>query len=148
MASDPSNARLPLIALLGHAHDALEAEFNRRLKQSRFGDLSLAHSRNVLRHVPPAGCRATSLAASCGVSKQALSLQITHLEQAGYLTCSPDPTDGRARILELTPRGCAAQDAVRGILGEIDQLWRDRWGAAEPEVRDRLAEVVGSRTPC
>lgn len=138
------SATLPLIALLGHAHDALEATFNARLRAAGYADLSLAHSRNVLRHLDGAECRrASQLVERSGVSKQALSLQIAQLERAGYVETSADPHDRRARQVLLTPRGVEAQRVVRRLLGELDAAWRERWGQGSWDaVRERLFEVL------
>lgn len=136
--------QLPLLALLGRAHDALEAEFDRRLAASRFSDLSLAHSRNVLRHLGREGCcRVSQLSERSGVSKQALSLQIAHLEKCGYLLAAPDPDDGRARVLALTDQGRSAQRVVGRILGEMDAEWSERWGDQAWDVlRGQLAALI------
>ena len=64
------------VALLGQAHDTLEARFNEQLVTSEFADLTAALSRNVLRWVSATDCRASQLALASGVSKQALSLQM------------------------------------------------------------------------
>lgn len=146
----PVSAQLdhpPLIALLGHAHDALEAEFNRRLKTAGFTDLTLAQCRNVLRHLDSDSCnRASALAGRCGVSKQALSLQIGTLERSGYLRTDADPGDRRARVVLLTERGVRAQRATERILRELDADWRATWGdAGFAEVVDRLMQVIRSR---
>lgn len=148
----PSAARagdtIPLIALLGQAHDALEATFNERLRGSEFTDLSLAHSRNVLRHLSPKNCRrASHLVERSGVSKQALSLQIAHLERLGYVATAPDPDDKRARSVRLTDRGLAAQRVVRRLLRDLDAEWQQAWGEDTWDaVRGRLTEVISSRT--
>ena len=120
---------IPLLALLGKAHDVVEAEFDARLRDE-FPDLTRAQGRNVLRHFSADGCqRVSQLSDRSGVSKQALSLQIASLEKAGYLTTGVDPDDGRARRVALTERGVAAQAAVVRIVAEIDTLWRERLGA-------------------
>nr|WP_269779025.1 MarR family winged helix-turn-helix transcriptional regulator [Propioniciclava soli] len=100
-----------------------------------------------MRHVGRGGCaRPRQVAELSGVSKQAVSLQIAHLERAGYLRTLPDPSDGRARVLELTARGRSAQRWVLRTMRELDALWRDRWGEdVWSEVRGRLREVVAER---
>lgn len=135
---------LPLVALLGQAHDALEADFDARLQATEFIDLSLAHSRNVLRHLQSESCsRASQLVDRSGISKQALSLQIAHLEKTGYVVTAPDPQDKRARQVLLTARGQHAQRAVRRILTELDEEWRQRWGAPVwDDVRAHLTQII------
>ncbi len=55
----------------------------------------------------------TALAARLEVSAQAVSKSVTDLERAGYVRRGHDPDDGRARPLQLTPRGEALVDASR-----------------------------------
>ncbi len=143
-----SSASMPLIVLLGRAHDALESELDARLReQTDFPGLSIAHTRNVLRHLDVHECsRASQLVERSGISKQALSLQIAHLEKAGYVVTSQDPGDRRARRVELTPLGTAAREAVQRIMGELDAEWNERWGGGGGNswqaVRERLDAII------
>lgn len=120
----------PLVGLLRRAEDRFVAEFDARMAQSEFCSLSLAHSRNVLRHLGAGPRRASQLVGACEVSKQAVSQQIAHLERAGYLTSSADPADARARIITLTPRGQAAQQLVHRLFAEIEAEWSTQLGEA------------------
>ena len=121
---------LPLVALLGQAHDRFEAEFDRRITATPFCALSLAHARNVLRHLGDTPRRASSFIADCGVTKQAVSQQIAHLESNGYVKVVPDPADHRARLLSLTAKGRRAQRAVEQLLADIEADWSSTLGAA------------------
>ncbi|MBH5336969.1 MarR family transcriptional regulator [Streptomyces pactum] len=49
--------------------------------------------------------RATDLAAYFGVGKATMSRQLRALEELGLVTRAPDPADGRAFLVELTPEG-------------------------------------------
>ena len=144
------DGRLPLVALLGRAHDAFEAEFDRRLLDSEFCALSLARSRNVLRHLGGTPLRASQLVDRCGVTKQALSAQIAHLEREGYLTSEPDPDDQRARLLALTGKGARAQRLVLGLFGEIERDWVEAVAASDgvegspDEVEASLRRLLGA----
>lgn len=141
-ATTGSNA--PLVALLGRAEAAFEAEFDRRLKETPFCSLSLAHARNVLQHLADGPLRASQLVTACEVTKQALSQQISHLERGGYLIASPDPADSRARLLSLTPQGARAHDVVRSVFAEIETSWADQLGAQQvAELRQTLARIPG-----
>ena len=142
-----TSASMPLIVLLGHAHDALEAELDARLREEAdLPGLSLAHSRNILRHLDATECsRASQLVERSGISKQALSLQIAQLEKAGYVSTGEDPNDRRARRVVLTPLGVHAQQTVRRVLHELDAEWQHRWGGDGWEaVRERLSAIIGS----
>ncbi|MFF1387563.1 MarR family winged helix-turn-helix transcriptional regulator [Rhodococcus erythropolis] len=49
--------------------------------------------------------RSTDLAEKLRVTVSTLSRQITHAESCGYIQRRPDPDDGRASLLSLTPLG-------------------------------------------
>ncbi|MEU6443356.1 MarR family winged helix-turn-helix transcriptional regulator [Streptomyces sp. NPDC047046] len=57
--------------------------------------------------------RATDLAAYFGVGKATVSRQIRALERLGLVTRAPDPDDGRASLVRLTPEGEARFRQVR-----------------------------------
>lgn len=133
----------PLVGLLRRAEDRFVAEFDARMARSEFCSLSLAHSRNVLRHLGAGPRRASQLVGACEVSKQAVSQQIAHLERAGYLTSSADPADARARIITLTPRGQAAQQLVHRLFAEIEAEWSAQLGEAQATaLRSALTELT------
>lgn len=70
----------------------------------------------VLTLLPLEGARITDLAKAAGVTKQAMALTVTDLEKVGYVERTPDPDDGRAKIVRLSESGLRllrdAQDAV------------------------------------
>ena len=122
-------APVPLARLLAEAEAAFAAEFDRRMRETDFATLSLAHSRNVLRHLGEGPRRASDIVGDCGVSKQALSQQIAHLQHDGYLQIEADPADARARLIGLTHKGARAQQVVRRLFIEIENDWADEFGA-------------------
>lgn len=135
MGSVASSVRqAPLVALLGELEAAFIAEFDARLKGSDFCALSLAHSRNVLRHLRRGPLRASAIVDRCSVSKQALSQQISYLESHGYVEVTPDPADQRARMVALTDKGAAAQDLAMRLFGAIEREWAADLDPGEVEV--------------
>ncbi|MFG1809461.1 MarR family winged helix-turn-helix transcriptional regulator [Streptomyces sp. NPDC049040] len=58
--------------------------------------------------------RATDLASYFGVGKATMSRQLRALEALGLVTREPDPGDGRAFLMRLTPNGRDRFDRVRG----------------------------------
>ena len=143
-----SATSLPLVSLLGRAEDAFIHEFDQRIGASEFCALSLAHSRNVLRHLGAEARRASQVVERCGVSKQAVSQQISHLERNGYLTVEPDPTDQRARMLRLTPKGERAQRLVRRLFRDIERDWDARVGDQDAAaLRRALATLLDETDP-
>ena len=137
---------IPLVALLGRAEADFAAEFDRRVALSDMDHLSLAHSRNVLRHLTSGPMRASQVTAVADVTKQAISQQIAHLERHGYLTARPDPTDQRARLLELTEKGQRAQRTVKRLFAEIEDDWAAALGAERAAaLRDALTALHDRR---
>jgi DNA-binding MarR family transcriptional regulator len=72
--------------------------------------------------------RPGEIAATARLSKQATNDMLRELERLGYVERHPDPTDGRARIIQLTKRGHALDAAVWTAGREVEQAWRDRIG--------------------
>ncbi|OEU86312.1 MarR family transcriptional regulator [Streptomyces abyssalis] len=56
--------------------------------------------------------RATDLATYFGVGKATISRQLRVLENLGLIFRAPDPVDGRAQLVHLTPRG---RDSFRSV---------------------------------
>lgn len=125
---DGAAGEAPLVALLNRVSARFIESFDARLEATEFAGLGFAHSRDVLRHLGDGPLRASQIAGRCEVTKQAISLQIAQLERTGYIRATPDPTDGRARILTLTERGDRAQRTVVRLFGEIEAEWRDQVG--------------------
>lgn len=72
------------------------------------------------------GIRLTELAARAQLSLAATSELVNDLADLGYLTRRPDPVDGRAKLIDLTPRGQALLADAGNRVTDIEQ----RWGAA------------------
>jgi len=51
------------------------------------------------------GCGVKAIASGLSLSKPTVSIGVSQLEDAGFLTRQPDPQDGRAVQLFLTPKG-------------------------------------------
>ena len=129
--------------MLSRLEAAYLAEFDLRLRSSEFCSLSLAHSRNVLRHLGDGPQRASNLVALSGVTKQAISQQIVQLERVGLIRTEPDPADQRARLVVLTERGCRAMQLVRKTFLDIEQDWGRHLGDGElAALRDALSALL------
>jgi DNA-binding MarR family transcriptional regulator len=59
--------------------------------------------------------RCSALAAQAGIDVSVASRQIAVLERAGHVERRPDPQDGRASLLSLTPAGAEAMAATRAL---------------------------------
>lgn len=63
-----------------------------------------SHTR-LLPHIELEGTRITTLATRLGISKQAVSELVGEMEVMGGLERTPDPQDGRAKLVCFTPEG-------------------------------------------
>lgn len=135
---------LPLSTLLGRVQSVYAAEFDERLRGAGMRDLSLSLGTNVMRHLhDDTGVRLGVLADLAGVTKQAISQQVTHLEATGYVLVDTDPTDSRAKVVRLTDRGRWSQQTSRPLFATLESDWRTRFGAGEiGELRRILEDLL------
>ena len=99
--SDPGQRR-ELGVLLFVANRALEQRAFDAVVAAGITDITLAQAR-VAARIGPDGSRVSDLAAQARITKQSAAFLIEQLEAAGYVQRVPDPTDGRARLVRLTP---------------------------------------------
>jgi DNA-binding MarR family transcriptional regulator len=85
------------------------------------------------------GSRLTELAASAGLTKQAVGEAVSELEGLGYVTRVPDPQDGRAKIIQLTERGLDVVIKGRRTFAEIEAEWAEQIG---PELMASFREAA------
>ena len=94
-----------------------------------YDDLTAAHV-GLWRHPGLDGLRPSELADRVGITKQSVNDLLGHLERHGYMGRVPDPTDGRARVIRLTPKG-----------RQLEQTIYSEAQAAQL----RIAEILGPR---
>jgi DNA-binding MarR family transcriptional regulator len=85
------------------------------------------------------GRRASDLAASLRVTRQAVAQVVDVLERDGYVERIADPGDGRAKLVCLTRRGRAALRVMRATALTIEQEWEVLLG---PERLDDFRETL------
>ena len=78
-----------------------------------YDDVTPAHV-GLFRYPGLNGQRPTELADQLQITKQSVNDLLGHLEQHGYLMREPDPRDGRARVVHLTPKGRRLEKTVTG----------------------------------
>jgi DNA-binding MarR family transcriptional regulator len=99
------------------------------MRVAGYDDIGRFHM-NLFRHDTPDGLRPTEVADRLGITKQSVNELVRDMEARGYVVLEPDPSDGRARIIQLTARG--------------RRLARDAHEAAAAAER-AIAEVLGAR---
>jgi DNA-binding MarR family transcriptional regulator len=131
-----------------HVFQSLEAAQARlaELLAERLSPAALEHwprRLRILQFVPPEGVRQTDLAARALITKQALGEHLDALCASGVLVREPDPEDGRAWLVRLTPAGEAVVADFGRALEEVEavvarQVGTGRW-ATVLEVLAQLA---------
>jgi DNA-binding MarR family transcriptional regulator len=130
------------VMLFSDVFDALVAEMHDGLPSEGFDDIRPSHSVGVLRTIDPEGTRPGELARRAGVTPQAMAEFVRYLESRGYVERVPDPTDGRARLVRLTPRGRQAAAAAHVVFSRIEDRWKRTLGAQRyKQLKEMLAEL-------
>ena len=113
--------------------------------EAGFDDLGPAHV-TLFRWPGPDGVRPTELAASTDLSKQTVNGLLRDLERREYLRLDVDETDGRARIIRLTPKGKRLHRAAIRAHSEVEEDWADRLGRRRlDELRRLLTDLAETR---
>jgi DNA-binding MarR family transcriptional regulator len=98
--------------------------------QAGFGDIRDPHLQ-IFGNVRMGGVRLTELADRVQLSLAATSELVNDLEEMRYLTRRPDPTDGRAKLIDLTERGRNAMSAAGFQVADIERRWSKLVGAKD-----------------
>jgi DNA-binding MarR family transcriptional regulator len=122
--------------LLNRAARRWNALFIERLRAHGVGDIRPSFGAVMVPLFEQDGLRLGQLARRAGLSKQTVTNIVGRIEAIGYLARRPDPEDGRAIRVHLTPRGRALERAVGEALTEMDAVT----SALSPELdRDAVA---------
>ena len=116
------------VSLLGRAYSLLGFQIVDGVVGAGFPQKP-AHSA-VFAQIVPEGSRLTDLARGANMSPQAMGELVDELEQLEYVVRHPDPTDRRAKLIVLTPKG---RDCIAAGLATIDGI------------EQQLTELLGER---
>ena len=121
-------------------------ELHRRLAQRGHPDVRPAHG-YAFQAIGPDGTTAGELGQRLGVTKQAAGQMVDDLIRLGYVERGPDPSDGRRRLVTLTPRGVDCLRASAEIFDELLTEWRAQGDDVDAAIAalDGLAELYGGR---
>ncbi|MFI7540534.1 MarR family winged helix-turn-helix transcriptional regulator [Actinoplanes sp. NPDC049599] len=109
------------------AYRAMEGGVLDALREAGYHDVTAAQGR-IFARIGPGGTRVTELAEQAGVTKQTTGFLVDQLERAGYVERVPDPSDARARLVRIAPRGAAAVQVARGAEARIEAVWAGHLG--------------------
>src|SRR4051794_19986872 len=126
---------------------AMENRVLAALTAAGFDDVTLAQAR-LLQRLGPHGTRLTELAEAAQVTKQTASHLVDQLERTGYVRRTPDPSDGRARLIRAAERGLAAKRIADPVAAEVEAEWRAHpRGQLYEQLPARVMRLRGSTPP-
>lgn len=102
-------------------------ELHKELGKLGFDDVRPSHG-FIFQKISHGGSTGKELAEHMGITKQAASLTIDYLEERGYVTRQPHPSDQRGKLVVLTQRGWDCIQATEAIFTSIQQRWHEVLG--------------------
>lgn len=117
-----------LVVELRETFGALNGLAITRLVERGHTDIRPAHAA-VFQFLDDTGTTVSTLAARAQITKQAMAELVAHLEQLGYLTRVPDPSDRRAKLVLPTDRGLDVFRVAQQMVPEIHQRVANLLGA-------------------
>ena len=108
--------------------------------------VSAAHI-HITRHLSLEGSRLIDLAASAGMSKQAMGDLVTQCEAWGLVQRTPDPQDARARRIVFTATGLAWLSAFEQAVAQTEYEFKQEVGTDVATVVSLGLEVYTGGDP-
>ncbi|MDK1472651.1 MarR family transcriptional regulator [Streptomyces sp. 549] len=140
--TDQNRTDSPLLDAMQHQ----VALFARRAEQTRLGGVGQARNSmdraaylllNRLDQDGPTGVKA--LAAGMGIDSSTVTRQVAPLVDSGLVKRTSHPEDGRAVVLQLSPRGAGRLEQVRSSRRELMALLTEDWSQTE---RDTFCDLL------
>ena len=131
--------------LLFLPYRAMEQRVLAAVAAAGFDDVTLAQAR-VFQRIAPGGSRLTDLAEQAQITKQSAQFLVDQLQERGYVERVPDPTDARARLVRIAPRGEQVLPVAAAAVARVEAEWTAHVG--ERAMRDlrtallRLREIT------
>jgi DNA-binding MarR family transcriptional regulator len=132
----PDEPNLGLLLFIPYR--SMENRVFEALAAAGFEDFTPAQAR-VFQRIGPDGTRLTELAEQAQVTKQTAGFLVDQLERAGYVRRVPDPTDARARLVQIAERGHEATPIANAVVAEIEAEWNAHLG---PKKAAQLREAL------
>jgi DNA-binding MarR family transcriptional regulator len=132
----------PLARLLATVFREAVDQMHEELRRSGHEELRPVHG--FILNLVADGTTTSELASQLGVTKQGAAKLVTNLVSTGYLDRQPHPSDGRATLITLTPRGRDALAAAAAAQNAIEARWAEMLGTTRMKtmrsVLEQLAE--------
>lgn len=106
--------------LLAKASQRWNALLYERFRQAGFPQVRPAYGAALIPLFEENALQLGELARRAGLSKQTMTTLVRQLEAAGLAARRPDPADGRAARVHLSPEARRFQPVAEAVLGELD----------------------------
>lgn len=131
---DLDASAIAVIGRISRASRAIDVRLNRNYARFGLSDGEFDALATLRRSAPPHRLSPTELGDQMMVTSGAVSKRVDRLETAGLVRRTPSPTDGRARVVELTDAGYALIDEALAahlateehLLAPLDDASRDQ----------------------
>lgn len=140
-AEPPPDPPTPVPRLLWLAAQHLTGLLHERLRDAGFDDQRPSDDA-AFAHIPPGGIRLTDLARRAGVTKQAMAEVVDSLEARRYVERRPDPSDGRAKLIDFSARGWVAVATAVDAMDDIERQVSERLGERRVDALRRALELI------
>ena len=134
---------LNTVAMLGQAYSLLGLQIVDGVVGAGFPQKP-SHSA-VFAQISPDGSRLSDLARGANMTPQAMGELVDELEELGYVVRRPHPTDRRAKLIVLTPKGrdciAAGITTIRGLEDKIADILGER---GRSDLRRLLRKLLDS----
>jgi DNA-binding MarR family transcriptional regulator len=141
MDEDPINFGVLLLIPYRHMEDRIL----QAVRDAGFTDVTLAQAR-VFQRLAPEGSRLTDVAAQAQITKQSAGVLVDELEKLRYVRRVADPTDKRARLIRIEPRGRRVIEVSKVAHDQIVAEWREYLGTRNftllREILEQLREIT------
>jgi DNA-binding MarR family transcriptional regulator len=145
MSRMPTDDQRPFTVMMAFRRTArlMVEELTRRLEADGYENVQPAYHA-FFENVDPEGTRLTTLAERADMTHQSMSELVAALERRGWVERKPDPSDGRARLVCLTPEGSVLTRRGLHHINAIEAEWQARWRAAghDGELRPILERAI------
>jgi DNA-binding MarR family transcriptional regulator len=130
--------------LLLRASRAINQDVSAALRAAGFEDLKNSHV-FCLAHIDLDGTNVVDLAERSNISKQAASKLVGELVVLGYLSTSRALSDGRAILVQFTPRGRSLMQQSFELFADLEREYCRQLGAQDYAVLRRALRTLGVR---
>ena len=131
----------PIARLLATVFRAAVDEMHDELSVRGYEELRPAHG--FILNLVGDGTTTSALASHLGVTKQGAAKLVANLVEMGLLQKQPHPSDRRATLITVTPRGREALEAAATAQAALEAHWAEILGADRMrDLRDSLEQLA------